>query len=90
MKMKLAALAASFVLAAALVACGGSPSSAPAQSLPTQPSSAAPESEDPSWSARSAEASSWSAMASTAGRDSCGSAAAISLSWEAAERNAAP
>ena len=42
MKMKLAALAASFVLAAALAACGGSPSSAPAQSLPTQPSSAAP------------------------------------------------
>ena len=47
MKMKLAALAASFVLAAALAACGGSPSSAPAQSLPTQPSSAAPESAAP-------------------------------------------
>lgn len=47
MKMKLAALAASFVLAAALAACGGSPSSAPAQSLPTPPSSAAPESAAP-------------------------------------------
>lgn len=44
MKMKLAALADLFVLAAALAACGGSPSSAPAQSLPAQPASAAPES----------------------------------------------
>ena len=54
MKMKLAALAASFVLAAALAACGGSPSSAPAQSLPTQPSSAAPESAAPGSEADSA------------------------------------
>ena len=49
MKMRLAALAALFALTAALTACGGSPASAPSQSLPppseSGAESAAPDSE---------------------------------------------
>lgn len=45
MKMRLAALAALFTLAAALTACSGEPQSAPAPSLPPQSESTAPDSE---------------------------------------------